>query len=78
VQAAAKAEAAGVPPRLTDLLVEDSWRSLLHAELDKPFFTQLEAFVRSEWAGGQQVFPPKDAIFRCCCRQEAHGATSEL
>lgn len=78
-----KAEAVGGLPRLGELLVEDSWRHLLSSELDKPYFADLEAFVRSEWAGSQMVFPPKDCVFRCgraphpprCARYHARGRT---
>lgn len=63
-QVVLKAEAVGGLPRLGELLVEDSWRHLLSSELDKPYFADLEAFVRSEWAGSQMVFPPKDCVFR--------------
>jgi len=59
-----KAEAAGSLPPLADLLVEPSWRAALGAELAKPYFAELEAFVRSEWGGSQMVFPPKDSVFR--------------
>lgn len=59
-----RAEAAGGLPRLSELLVEDSWRRLLGAEFGKPYWAELEAFVRAEWGGSQMVFPPKDCIFR--------------
>jgi uracil DNA glycosylase len=64
-QVVLKAEALGALPPLSDLLVEDSWRQLLRPELAKPSFAELEAFVRSQWAGSHMVFPPKDCVFRC-------------
>lgn len=63
-QVVIKAEKMGSVPCLSDLLIEESWRSLLGEELSKKYFTELEAFVRSEWTSGKLVFPPKDSIFR--------------
>lgn len=63
-QVVLRAEATGGLPRLSELLVENSWRRLLGREFDKPYWTELEAFVRAEWGGSQMVFPPKDCIFR--------------
>ncbi|KAK9868074.1 hypothetical protein WJX84_007021 [Apatococcus fuscideae] len=48
---------------LIDLLTEPSWRAALRNELAKPSFTQLQDFLSSEWRT-QQIFPPKDSIFR--------------
>jgi uracil-DNA glycosylase len=59
-----QAEASGIPPRLQDLLVEESWRDALLAEFQKPYMRQLETFLVAEWAAGP-VFPPKASIFRC-------------
>lgn len=66
-QVVTRAEAAAALPRLGDLLVEGSWREALAGEMAKPYWNDLEAFVRSEWGGSQMVFPPKHAIFRCAC-----------
>jgi uracil-DNA glycosylase len=71
-----KAESVGGLPRLGDLLVEDSWRQLLAPELAKPSWADLEAFVHSEWAGSQMVFPPKHAIFRWGSKNCFRGAAS--
>lgn len=42
--------------------IEESWRSVLQPEFDKPYFAELAAFVRSEYAS-TQVFPPASLIF---------------
>jgi uracil-DNA glycosylase len=63
-QVVIRAEKMGSVPILSDLLIEESWRSLLGEEMSKKYFTELESFVRSEWTTGKLVFPPKDSIFR--------------
>lgn len=50
-------------PGLADLLTESSWKVHLDGEFQKPYFQKLEKYLQSEWAT-QQIFPPKDAIFR--------------
>lgn len=42
--------------------IEDSWRSQLADEFDKPYFTRLAETVRSEYARGE-VYPPGRKIF---------------
>ncbi|MBQ9286717.1 MAG: uracil-DNA glycosylase [Bacteroidaceae bacterium] len=42
--------------------IEDSWRSRLQAEFDKPYFAELAAFVRGEYASGP-CYPPGGKIF---------------
>ncbi len=44
-------------------LLPPSWRTLLAAEFDKPYFKELDKFVEAEYAS-QQIFPPQDQIFR--------------
>lgn len=43
--------------------IEESWRRRLQEEFDKPYFEQLVAFVRSEYARAQ-VLPPGHQIFQ--------------
>ncbi|MBL7850674.1 MAG: uracil-DNA glycosylase [Cyclobacteriaceae bacterium] len=45
-----------------DVKIHPSWKSLLEAEFDKPYFHDLIAFVRSEYAT-QTVYPPGKEIF---------------
>lgn len=45
-----------------DVKIHPSWKSLLEAEFDKPYFHDLIAFVRSEYAT-QRVYPPGKEIF---------------
>lgn len=54
-------------PGLADLLVENTWKVHLDGEFKKPYFQKLEKFLKSEWSS-QQIFPPKDAIFRSASR----------
>ena len=63
-----QAAAQGVPVRLADLLVDDSWREALGPEFIKPYMSQLQTFLAEEWAK-QQIYPPQPFIFRCasCC-----------
>ena len=42
--------------------IEASWKELLKDEFEKPYFSGLISFVRSEYAS-QQVFPPGKSIF---------------
>ena len=42
--------------------IEESWRKHLQAEVDAPYFAQLVAFVRQEYAQGR-VYPPGRYIF---------------
>ena len=45
-----------------DVKIEESWKKQLQEEFDKPYFSQLTTFVRSEYAS-QSIFPPAKLIF---------------
>ncbi len=45
-----------------DVKMNESWRSRLNAEFDKPYFAKLVAFVRHEYASGT-CYPPGSKIF---------------
>lgn len=45
-----------------DVRIEPSWKQLLAAEWDMPYFAQLTDFVRGEYASGT-VYPPGGRIF---------------
>jgi len=45
-----------------DVKIEASWKERLQGEFDKPYFRNLAAFVRSEYARGT-CFPPGNLIF---------------
>jgi uracil-DNA glycosylase len=45
-----------------DVKIEESWKSVLHDEFDKPYFAELIRFVKSEYRE-QQIFPPGNLIF---------------
>lgn len=53
---------AGRPPELQSLLVEPTWRRVLLPEFQKPYMTQLEAFLQQQWAS-TTVYPPQQSIF---------------
>lgn len=42
--------------------IEESWRTRLQPEFDKPYFERLTDFVRKEYAAGK-VYPPAKLIF---------------
>ncbi|QJX45707.1 uracil-DNA glycosylase [Hymenobacter taeanensis] len=42
--------------------IEESWRNVLHAEFEKPYFQHLIAFVKGEYATAT-VYPPGPLIF---------------
>ena len=43
--------------------IESSWQQRLQSEFDKPYFENLTAFVRHEYAT-KTVYPPGSQIFR--------------
>jgi len=45
-----------------DVKIEDSWKSVLKDEFEKPYFKNLTDFVKSEY-GSHTVFPPGSQIF---------------
>ena len=45
-----------------DVKIESSWKQCLQQEFDKPYFTQLTAFVRTEYQR-TSCFPPGKLIF---------------
>ena len=45
-----------------DVNIEPSWKALLSAEFDKPYFTSLVQFVRNEYQTGV-CYPPGHLIF---------------
>ena len=48
---------------LRELLTEDSWRALVDAESKKPYFAQLESFLKQQLES-KTVYPPRQQIFR--------------
>lgn len=45
-----------------DIKIDQSWKEQLRGEFEKPYFTQLIAFVKQEYAT-QTVYPPGSRIF---------------
>ena len=45
-----------------DVKIEESWKRELSGEFEKPYFSELAAFVRGEYASGE-VYPPAKFIF---------------
>lgn len=45
-----------------EVKIEESWRALLQPEFDSPYFADLVAFVKNEYATAQ-IFPPASKIF---------------
>ncbi len=45
-----------------DIKIEASWKSRLHTEFEQPYFAELVAFVRQEYAT-QTVYPPGKLMF---------------
>lgn len=64
-QAVTAANKQGSQPQLSDLLTENSWKSVLATEMRKPYFSSLQSFVEGEWKGSKPIHPPKDCVFRC-------------
>ena len=47
-----------------EVKIEQSWKSALADEFNKPYFESLVAFLRQEKAAGVTIFPPGRQIFR--------------
>lgn len=45
-----------------DVKIEESWKDQLEEEFEKPYFSQLTGFLKSEYAN-HTVYPPKNLIF---------------
>ena len=45
-----------------DVKIEESWKALLKDEFEKPYFSELIAFVKNEYAHNR-IFPPGKLIF---------------
>ena len=45
-----------------DVKIEESWRLCLQDEFDKPYFSELSNFIRSEYQT-KKIFPPASLIF---------------
>jgi len=45
-----------------DVKIEESWKEILNVEFEKPYFSQLTSFVKSEYLQ-QRIFPPGNEIF---------------
>ena len=46
-----------------EVKIEKSWKNALAEEFQKPYFTELAAFVRDEFLAGK-VYPPPKYVFR--------------
>ena len=47
-----------------DVKIEQSWKSALQDEFDKPYFASLVRFLHQEKASGKVIYPPGSQIFR--------------
>ena len=47
-----------------DVKIEQSWKSALAGEFEKPYFAQLVRFLHGEKAAGKVIYPPGSQIFR--------------
>lgn len=46
-----------------DVKIEQSWKTHLDEEFQKPYFEELTSFVRKEYSGGTPIYPPAKLIF---------------
>lgn len=72
-----QAKALDVPPKLEDLLIDESWREALSGEFAKPYMRKLANFLSAEWQQ-QSVYPPQPLIFRCCPSAACLACSLEL
>ena len=47
-----------------DVKIEQSWKSALESEFEKPYFASLVRFLHNEKAAGKVIYPPGSRIFR--------------
>lgn len=47
-----------------DVKISESWKEVLKAEFEKPYFIDLVEFVRNEYGGRARIYPPGKNIFR--------------
>lgn len=47
-----------------EVRIEQSWKSALSGEFDKPYFESLVRFLHNEKAQGKKIFPPGGQIFK--------------
>lgn len=43
--------------------IEDSWYDVLESEFRKPYYLEIENFLKSEHKNGKVIYPPKSQIF---------------
>lgn len=46
-----------------DVQIEQSWKSVLQTEFDKPYFAQVAQFLKAEKNAGKIIYPPGQFIF---------------
>lgn len=46
-----------------DVQIEASWKKILQAEFEKPYFEQIVIFLKTEKALGKTIYPPGSLIF---------------
>jgi uracil-DNA glycosylase len=46
-----------------DVKIEDSWKEVLKHEFTKPYFLQVAAYLKTERATGEVIYPPGPLIF---------------
>ena len=47
-----------------DVKIEQSWKTALAPEFEKPYFAELVRFLHSEKAAGKKIYPPGSLIFK--------------
>lgn len=47
-----------------DVKIENSWKTALAGEFEKPYFANLVRFLHSEKAAGKVIYPPGGSIFK--------------
>lgn len=52
-----------IPIPMPDVKIEASWKEVLNAEFDKPYFQTLVDFLKKEKAAGKVIYPPGSLIF---------------
>ncbi len=48
---------------MSEVKIHESWEKALHAEFEKPYFSELSQFVKSEIIAGKTLYPHPKNIF---------------
>ncbi|MCC7245902.1 MAG: uracil-DNA glycosylase, partial [Saprospiraceae bacterium] len=51
------------PPQVSNVQIEEGWKSVLADEFSQPYFQAIKAFLVQEKSAGKVIYPPGSLIF---------------